>query len=149
MGKKEKLQRIVVNQSDEISKLRQKYEQNKSVMDKLRKKNEEMCKKHEKMGTMLKKTKKASQELMEKYALLKQVEDEKQRERENVVENGLDTRQTVELIVSFDRERFGKYFDILLTNMKREMVDGSCLPDLCKDDLYRFGIVHFKDRRDI
>lgn len=143
---KDNLQRIVVNQLNEISKLSQKYEENEVLVAALRNKNEQMMQEYERLDAVYKQTMEEHKELETKYIALKQVEDEKERESNPEI---FDTLQTVKWIISLDKQRYGKYYDVLLKNMQKEGIDGDCLHDLCKDDLYRLGIVQFKDKRDI
>ena len=143
---KDNLQRIVVNQLNEISKLGQTCTEQEVLIASLKNQKEEMKQKYERLEAVHQQTLKEQRELKIKYAALKEEGDEK--ERSNNCE-AWNTQQTVQWIVSLDEQRYAKYYDDLLVNMQKEGVDGDCLADLCKDDLYRFGIVQFKDKRDI
>merc|ERR1712228_169995 len=52
-------------------------------------------------------------------------------------------------IVSIDRVQYYKYYNVLLNNLTKECIDGQCLYELDKNDLYRLGIVSFKDKNNI
>ena len=60
-----------------------------------------------------------------------------------------DANMIVEWIVLMDISRYGKYKDVLLRNMSKERIDGTCLKDLDKNDLHRLGVEQFKDKRDL
>eukprot|EP01084_Bolivina_argentea_P107721 192578_1 len=55
----------------------------------------------------------------------------------------------VDWIMQLENDRFQKYRNILLQNMKAEEIDGSCLRDISENDLLRMGIKSFKDRKSI
>ena len=60
-----------------------------------------------------------------------------------------DANMIVEWIMWIDISRYVKYKDILLINMNKERIDGTCLKDLDKNDLHRLGVEQFKDKRDL
>ena len=59
------------------------------------------------------------------------------------------TKDIVIWIVNLDKDNYGKYRDVLSENLMNEEVDGSCLKDINRNDLCRFGIKLFKDNNDI
>jgi len=59
------------------------------------------------------------------------------------------TKDVANFIVNIDYRKYCHYYDHLLENLLHEGVDGECLHNLDKDDLHRFGIVHFKDKQNI
>ena len=59
------------------------------------------------------------------------------------------SKDIADWIVSIDKVKYYKYYDDLLTNLSKEGIDGQCLYELDKNDLYRLGIVSFKDKNNI
>ena len=51
----------------------------------------------------------------------------------------------VDWIISLN-EDYVKYEDILRVNLNKESLDGSCLVELDKNDLHRFGIDNYKHK---
>merc|ERR1712048_1553405 len=144
---KDNLQRIVVNQLNQISKFGQQYDEQELLCIALRNNNEEIMQKYGQLEAAHARICKEHEELKGQYNALRQVEDEKEREADPL--KIMNTEETVEWIVGLDKQRYGKYYDVLMDNMQKEGIDEDCLPDLCKDDLYRLGVVQFKDKRDI
>eukprot|EP01084_Bolivina_argentea_P230247 388411_1 len=62
---------------------------------------------------------------------------------------GWDAKDIVYWIVNLDRTRYQKYRIKLEQTMMNECIDGECLKDLDKKELFHLGIHLFKDRRDI
>eukprot|EP01083_Nonionella_stella_P004454 12890_1 len=58
-------------------------------------------------------------------------------------------KDLVHWIINLDELRYTQYAQSLMSNLVKEEIDGSCLKDLEKNDLHRFGITKFKDKRDI
>merc|ERR1712204_105895 len=52
-------------------------------------------------------------------------------------------------IVGLDVKRYSHYYAQIVINMEKEGIDGTCLNELDKDDLYRLGITKFKDKIDV
>jgi len=132
---KDNLQRIVVNQRKEIKKFSKKYKAQEVLVIALRNKNEEIMQKYEQLESTL-------SALM---ASTNKNDDDVKEERTDC----MTTEECVQWIVGLDKVRYGKYYGKLLKNMSKEGIDGDCLAHLCKNDLYRLGVVQFKDKRDI
>merc|ERR1712176_238521 len=52
-------------------------------------------------------------------------------------------------IVSIDKAKYYKYYQVLSDNLSKECIDRQCLYELDKNDLHRLGIVAFKDKNKI
>ena len=59
------------------------------------------------------------------------------------------SKDIADWIVSIDKVKYYKYYDDLLNNLSKEGIDGQCLYELDKNDLYRLGIVSFTDKNNI
>lgn len=57
-----------------------------------------------------------------------------------------DVMDVVNWIISLDQGRYIKYKQVLMNNLRKEEIDGSCLSDIDKNDLHRFGVTSFKDK---
>eukprot|EP01084_Bolivina_argentea_P059403 108486_1 len=71
--------------------------------------------------------------------------DENVRLKQNKYDN-LNAKELVDVIVSLNEKRYQKYKDGLVKKFIEEGVDGSCLNQLTKEDLYGFGITNYKDK---
>lgn len=151
------LVQVVMNQRKKLCVLQEKYVQNEQLLEEYRNKNAKLCQEYERMVAELANAKQKTKKLAKEYATLKErVYRDQSNDHYSAVamdeaaQSVLNTpASTAAWIVSLDEQRFGKYFGVLSVNLKKEMIDGSCLSDLTADDLYRCGIVNFKDKRDI
>eukprot|EP01084_Bolivina_argentea_P059400 108479_1 len=135
-----------------MGKLQTKYDMQEVALDKANVKYSNdfmgMENKYDAQAELMKENKKKFDTLQDKFdALQKHSEDREEnlRLKKNKYDD-LGPSELVDVIISIDEQRYGKYRDKLLKRFIEEGVDGSCLKQLSKEDLYAFGITNYKDK---
>merc|ERR1719411_1691783 len=72
--------------------------------------------------------------------------NEKEKEMDHT---GMNAEDIAKWIIGLDVDRYSHYYAKIVANMEKEGIDGNCLDELEKEDLYRLGITKFKDKRDV
>jgi len=133
------LENIAKKQINEISKIDEKLKEQSILLIALREENRKMNARY--------------QQLQKEYAA--------QMDAQKHLQIGNNEQSSVQLcedmnaedigkwIVGLDVERYSHYYAQIVINMEKEGIDGSCLDELDKDDLYRLGITKFKDKIDV
>eukprot|EP01083_Nonionella_stella_P148202 468750_1 len=108
----------------------------------------------EKIQRLEEQIKKLRHELSKKETMNQQLRAENNRLRKQKALNPLNYlnwkyQDIVDWIINLNENKYARYRQTLMDNMKDEEIDGSCLVALTVDDLHRFGIRAFKDKQRI
>ena len=128
-----------LKQKNDLDTANEKYEKKKAKQEKLKQEQKEMETKYDEKSMHF-------DNLMREYKSL-QSQYNAQRDKFGYIE--WTAQDIADWIVSIDKIRYYKYYDVLSKNLAMELIDGQCLYEFEKNDLHRLGIVGFKDKNDI
>eukprot|EP01084_Bolivina_argentea_P059399 108476_1 len=155
----QELERMKGKRSQDFTDMKHKYDEQEEIndlrMDKLEDKYDvkegqftDMENKYDAQVEQMRENKERFDNLQNEYYKLKKHNndrDAKLKLKKNKYDE-LNAKELVNVIVSLNERRYQKYKDGLVKKFIEEGVDGSCLNQLTKEDLYGFGITNYKDK---
>merc|ERR1712228_789194 len=141
------LESIATKQINDICQIDKKLKEQQILIIALKNENVSIHEKYKQLQTKHSAKMEEQKELEIKYNALKSKQSV--HSLEDCDHSQMNAEDIAKMIISWNVERYSHYYVKIVANMKKEGIDGNCLDELEKSDLYRLGITLFKDKRDI